>query len=82
MALNIKDPELLSQIEHLARVRRVKKMDVIRDALNGAMEKENSRKSVRELLAPVLDKAARLGTSSTMTWEEHKRASDEEWGEE
>jgi hypothetical protein len=82
MALNIKDPELLSQIEHLARVRRVKKMDVIRDALHGAMEKENSRKSVRELLAPVLDKAARLGTSSTMTWEDHKRASDEEWGEE
>ncbi|MPR08673.1 type II toxin-antitoxin system VapB family antitoxin [Microvirga tunisiensis] len=83
MALNIKDPELLSQIEHLARVRRVKKMDVIRDALNGAMEKENSKKSVRELLAPVLDKAARLGTTtSTMTWEEHKRASDEEWGEE
>jgi hypothetical protein len=82
MALNIKDPELLSQIEHLARVRRVKKMDVIRDALNGAMEKENSKKSVRELLAPVLDKAAQLGTSSTMTWDEHKRASDEEWGEE
>jgi hypothetical protein len=82
MALNIKDPELLSQIEHLARVRRVKKMDVIRDALNRAMEKENSKKSVRELLAPVLEKAARLGTTSTMTWEDHKGASDEEWGEE
>jgi hypothetical protein len=82
MALNIKDPELLSQIEHLARVRRVKKMDVIRDALSGAMEKENSKKSARELLAPVLEKAARLGTSSAMTWEQHKRASDEEWGEE
>ncbi len=82
MALNIKDEEMLSQIEHLARLRRVKKMDVIRDALSQAMEKENSKKSVRELLAPVLEKAARLGTSSTMTWEEHKRGSDEEWGEE
>lgn len=82
MALNIKDPHILEQIEHLSRVRRVSKIDVLREAIGHEMEREDSKRSVRELLAPVLAKADRFGTSSSMTWEEHKRASDEEWGEE
>jgi hypothetical protein len=81
MALNIKDPHILEQIEHLSRVRRRTKMDVLREAVSHEMEREHSRRNIRELLAPVLEKADRLGTPSTMTWEEHKRASDEEWGE-
>jgi hypothetical protein len=50
MALNIKDPELLSQIEHLARVRRVKKMDVIRDALSGAWKRRIARRAFENCL--------------------------------
>jgi hypothetical protein len=82
MALNIKDPEILQKIDHLSRVKHTSKVDVLRAALDAELEREMKKLSVRERLGPVLAKAAYLGTPSQMTWEDHKKASDADWGEE
>ncbi len=82
MAINIKDPEILRKIDHLSRLRHASKVDVLRVALDAELARETAKLSVREKLAPVLAKAAALGTQSTMTWEDHKKASDADWGEE
>jgi antitoxin VapB len=81
MALQIKDKAILQQIDHLSRMRRVSKTEVIRTALRHEIEKEAERLGVRELLAPVLAKADAMGTRKPTTPEDDKRFFDELWGE-
>lgn len=79
MALNIKDPALLRQIEHLSRVRRKSKADVLRAALDREMAEEESRMPVKERLAPLLARVADAVTVERTSWEDDKRRSDELW---
>ncbi|AWM88740.1 hypothetical protein C4E04_19775 [Microvirga sp. 17 mud 1-3] len=81
MALNIKDPALLRQIEHLSRVRRMSKADVLRAALDREMAEEASAMPVKERLAPLLAKVASTVTVERTSWEEEKRYFDELWGQ-
>ena len=80
MALTIKDFGILHKIDSLSRTRRTSKVNVLRAALSHEYEAEAAARSVREILAPVLAKAASLGRASVMSIAEHKRASDEDWG--
>lgn len=81
MALNIKDPAVLSKLEHLSRVRRLSKVDVLRAALDSEMRKEAGKAPVRDLLAPLLVRVAEAAKPKHMDWDEEKRRSDELWGE-
>ncbi len=81
MALNIKDPEVLRKIDHLSRARRMSKVDVLRALLDAEVARETEKLGIRHRLADVLARAAALGSPSTMTWEDHKKASDGDWGE-
>jgi hypothetical protein len=81
MALNIKDPALLAKIEHLSRVRRMSKVDVLRAALEGELEKDAGRPALKARLAPLIEKVAAASRAQPASWEEDKRRSDELWGE-
>ncbi|MCL1961725.1 MAG: type II toxin-antitoxin system VapB family antitoxin [Desulfovibrionaceae bacterium] len=81
MALTIKDPDTLHKIDHLSRIRGTRKVDVLRAALKREYEAEAATRSVRDLLAGVLAKADSMGQPGALGSDEHKRASDEDWGE-
>jgi hypothetical protein len=81
MALQIKDKAILQQIERLSRVRNVSKTEIIRTAIRNEIEKEASKLSVEELLAPVRARLRSVGTVQTTTPEQGKRFFDELWGE-
>ena len=81
MTLTIKDVDLLHKIDHLSHIRRTSKIEVLRSALSHEYEAEIATHSARDMLAPVLAKAASMGRTSTMSIADHKRASDQDWGE-
>lgn len=81
MALTIKDSDLLGKIDDLSRLRRVSKVAVLRSALEREYDAETAKRSARDILAPVLAKAASMGHDSAMSVADHKRTSDEDWGE-
>lgn len=82
MPLEIDDAEIIQGLEHLSRSRGVSKIEVLRAAVRAEIERDKIRPGVRERLAPVLEKASKIGTpSKPLSWEEEKRESDELWGE-
>ncbi|EIM30274.1 hypothetical protein [Microvirga lotononidis] len=82
MTYLIKDETVVQQLKILAQRKNKTVADVLRQVIVQEIEREDSRTSTMEKLAPVLAKARALGEPvGRINWEEQKRASDEEWGE-
>lgn len=78
MPLYIKDPEVDRLTEELISITKSSKVDAVKDALKHEIEKRRAALPVREQLAKSLTMAREAGPFARGN---HKRETDEMWGE-
>lgn len=81
MAYHIKDERTDALLRRLAAMRRRSMADVLRDTLADAVEREESKLSVSDRLAPLRAKLRAVGTHRPVDWAELKRLNDDDSGE-
>ncbi|MGC4410280.1 protein transcription factor [Rhizobium rosettiformans] len=79
MPLYIKDPEVDQLTNELIGLTRTTKVEAVRDALKDAIANRKAKLSIRDRLATTLAMADAAGPFHPG---DHKRESDEMWGEE
>jgi hypothetical protein len=81
MAYQIKDETILEGLKHLAQLRRKTVADVLRDVVRNEVERETSRLSAGNRLAPLLAKVAslRADAQKPLTADAEKQQFDDLW---